>query len=157
MKNKMTLAVLGISLLSFGTDVHAVCSNAIVVGGWGFTGTGVIILPTGPVPVAAVGTAQFDPEGNISGSQDRSLGGDSQHETFSGTYSITRSCALTITTNVYDDAGNLQRTTTLRGVVVRNGRQTRMIYQSITLPSGAPLPSVLTLEADRIAVEHSRN
>jgi len=154
---KLPLAVLGVALLSSGTELYAACNNATVVGGWGFTGSGAVFLPTGPVPVAAVGTAQFDPDGNISGSQDRSLGGDSQHETFSGTYSITRSCTLTITTNVYDDAATLQRTTTLKGIVVRNGRQTRMIYQSIILPNGSPLPSVLTLDADRIAVEHGRN
>ena len=137
-------------LLSVAPTLHASCTNATVLGRWGFTGTGVVVLPSGAVPVAAVGTAHFDLEGNISGSQDRSLGGGEQHETFSGTYTITRDCGLTITTNVYDDSGNLQRTTVLKGVMVNDGTRSRMIYDSITLPNGAPLPSVLTLEANKI-------
>lgn len=150
MKTKMTLAVLAIAVLSFVPNVHAACSNATILGNWGFTGTGVVILSTGAVPVAAVGTVHFDLEGNVSGGQDRSLGGAALHETISGTYTLTHSCALTITANVYDDTGNLQRTTVLKGIVVNNGNRSRMIYDSITLPNGAPLPSVLTLEANRI-------
>jgi hypothetical protein len=150
MKSKLALAVLVVSILSFAPGLHATCTNATILGTWGFTGTGVVILPTGPVPVAAVGSVSFALDGNVSGGQDRSLGGGELHETISGTYTITGDCALTITTNVYDDSGNLQRTTVLKGVVVNNGKGSRMIYDSITLPNGAPLPSVLTLEANRI-------
>ena len=150
MKSKMTMAVLAIAALFLVPNLHAGCTNATILGNWGFTGTGVVILPTGAVPVAAVGNVHFDLEGNVSGNQDRSLGGAALHETFSGTYTLTRSCALTITANVYDDAGNLQRTTVLKGVVVNNGNRSRMIYDTITLPNGAPLPSVLTLEANRV-------
>jgi hypothetical protein len=107
-------------------------------------------LATGAVPVAAVGTVHFDLEGNVSGDQNRSLGGGAGHETISGTYTITGDCALTITANVYDDSGTLQRTTVLKGVVANNGKETRMIYDTITLPNGAPLPSVLTLEGNKI-------
>jgi hypothetical protein len=150
MKSRFTLATLAIALLSIAPNLHASCTNATVFGRWGFTGTGVVILPTGPVPVAAVGTIHFDLEGNISGTQDRSLGGGEQHETISGTYNITGDCALTMTANAYDDAGNLQRTTVLKGIVDNNGKQSRVIYQSIILPNGAPLPSVLTAEANKI-------
>jgi hypothetical protein len=150
MKNKLALSVLALALLSLTPSLHAGCTNATILGNWGFTGTGVIILPTGPVPVGAVGSVHFDLYGNVSGAQDRSLGGGVQHETFSGTYAITNDCALAITTNVYDDAGNLQRTTTLKGVVVNSGKESRMIYESIALPNGAPFPSVLTLDANKI-------
>jgi hypothetical protein len=150
MKIKIILATLTITLLALTPNLHASCTNATVLGSWGFTGTGVIILPTGPVPTAAVGTVQFALDGSVSGTQDRSAGGGEQHETVSGTYSINRDCALTITADVYDDMGTLQRTTVLKGVVVSNGKETRMIYQTITLPNGAPLPAVLTLEADKI-------
>jgi hypothetical protein len=44
----------------------------------------------------------------------------------------------------------LQRTTVLKGTVVNNGKEIRLIYDSITLPNGAPLPSVLTLEGNKI-------
>jgi hypothetical protein len=146
----MTLVVLAIAAFSFVPNLHAACTNTTILGHWGFTGTGLVILPTGAVPVAAVGTVHFDLEGNVSGNQDRSLGGAALHETISGTYTLTHGCVLTITANVYDDAGNLQRTTVLKGVVVNNGNRSRMIYDSITLPNGAPLPSVLTLEANRV-------
>jgi len=150
MKNKISLAILALALLSFAPNLNAACSNATLLGNWGFTGTGVIILPTGPVPVGAVGNVRFDLEGNISGGQDRSVGGGEAHETIAGTYTISGDCALTITANVYDDAGILQRTTVLKGVVVSNGKETRMIYQTITLPNGAVLPAVLTLDANKV-------
>jgi len=150
MKSKIALAVLVVSILSLAPGLHATCTNATILGTWGFTGTGVVILPTGPVPVAAVGTVSLALDGNVSGGQDRSLGGGELHETISGTFSITGDCALTITANVYDDAGTLQRTTTLKGVVVNNGKESRMIYESIILPNCVLLPSVLTLEANRI-------
>jgi hypothetical protein len=150
MKNKITLAILALTLLSFAPNLHAACTNATMLGNWGFTGTGVIILPTGPVPVGAVGNVRFDLEGNISGGQDRSVGGGEAHETIAGTYTIGGDCALTITANVYDDAGTLQRTTVLKGVVVSNGKESRMIYQVVTLPNGALLPAVLTLDANKV-------
>lgn len=150
MKNKITFAVLVLALLSLAPNLHASCTNATVLGNWGFTGTGVIILPSGPVPVGAVGNVRFDLEGNISGSQDRSVGGGEAHETIAGTYAISGDCALSITANVYDDGGTLQRTTILKGIVVSNGKETRMIYQTITLPNGDPLPAVLTLDANKV-------
>jgi hypothetical protein len=150
MKNKITLAILSLALLSFAPNLHAACTNATMLGNWGFTGTGVIVLPTGLVPFGAVGNVRFDLEGNISGGQDRSVGGGEAHESVGGTYSISRDCALTITANVYDDSGILQRTTVLKGVVVRNGKETRMLYQAITLSNGSPLPAVLTLDANKM-------
>lgn len=150
MKSKIILATLTITLLALTPNLYASCSNATVLGNWGFTGTGVIILPTGAVPVGAVGNVRFDLEGSISGGQDRSVGGGEAHETIAGSYSINGDCTLNITANVYDDAGILQRTTVLKGVVVSNGKETRMIYQAITLPNGALLPAVLTLEANKI-------
>ena len=150
MKSRLALATLTIALLSLAPNLHAACTNATLLGNWGFTGTGVIILPTGAVPVGAVGNVHFDLEGTISGGQDRSVGGGEAHETIAGTYAISGDCALTITANVYDDAGTLQRTTVLKGVVVSNGKETRMIYQTITLPNGALLPAVLTLDANKV-------
>jgi hypothetical protein len=150
MKSKTSLAIVAVALLSLTPSLHAACTNATILGNWGFTGTGVVILPTGAVPVGAVGSVHFDLAGNVSGGQDRSLGGGVQHETVSGAYTISGDCALTITANVYDDAGNLQRNTVLKGVVVNSGKEVRMIYESITLPNGTPLPSVLTLDANRM-------
>ena len=150
MNTKIALSTVVAFVCLVTPNLHAACTRGTLLGTWGFTGTGVIILPSGAVPVGAVGTVRFDLEGNISGSQDRSVGGGEAHETISGTYSIGGDCALTITANVYDDAGTLQRTTVLKGVVVSTGTETRMIYQTITLPNGALLPAVLTLDANKV-------
>lgn len=150
MKNRVGLLLASLALLSLAPNVHAACTDATMLGKWGFTGTGVVIVATGAVPVAAVGTVHFDLEGNLSGDQNRSLGGGAGHEVFSGTYTIAGDCALSGTVNVYDDSGALQRTSMLKGVVVNNGKGIRLIYDSITLPNGAPLPSVLTLDGNKI-------
>jgi len=150
MKNRVGLLLASLALLSLAPNVHAACTDATMLGKWGFTGTGVVIVATGAVPVAAVGTVHFDLEGNLSGDQNRSLGGGAGHEVFSGTYTIADDCALSGTVNVYDDSGALQRTSMLKGVVVNNGKGIRLIYDSITLPNGAPLPSVLTLDGNKI-------
>src|SRR5215469_4617673 len=47
------------------------CSNATSAGRWGFTTNGVLILPTGAVPVTAVGHFVLDLHGNMEGSQVR--------------------------------------------------------------------------------------
>jgi len=150
MKNRVGLLLASLALLSLAPNVHAACTDATMLGKWGFTGTGVVIVATGAVPVAAVGTVHFDLEGNLSGDQNRSLGGGAGHEVFSATYTIADDCALSGTVNVYDDSGALQRTSMLKGVVVNNGKGIRLIYDSITLPNGAPLPSVLTLDGNKI-------
>jgi hypothetical protein len=151
MKNsKFILATLVLATMSLVPNLHAACTNATIHGNWGFTGTGVVIVNTRAVPVAAVGAVHFDLEGNVSGDQNRSIGGGAGHETFSGTYTIAGDCALSGTVSVYDDSGTLQRTTVLKGIVVNNGKEIRLIYDSITLPNGAPLPSVLTLEGNKI-------
>jgi|SRR6266568_8553499 len=52
------------------------CTSAGVAGEWGYTYTGMVILPTGAaVPVASVGTFTLDAAGNFVGSQTRSTGG----------------------------------------------------------------------------------
>jgi hypothetical protein len=150
MKSKMTFSILAVMAISLTSSLHASCTRATMLGAWGFTGTGVIISPPNDIPVGAVGLVRFDLDANIAGSQDRSVGGGEARETITGTYSITGDCVLTITANVYDDSGVLQRTTILKGVVTSGGKKTRMIYETITLPGGTPLPAVLTLEGEKI-------
>ena len=52
------------------------CSNAGLAGAWGYTETGTVIAPTGPVPAAAVGMYTFDDAGGLSGTQYSSTGGN---------------------------------------------------------------------------------
>src|SRR4249920_3740338 len=71
------------------------CSFGSSAGNFGFTLTGVVILPTGPVPIAAVGRANLDAAGNVSGTESRSVGGGFADESFTGTYSVNADCTGT--------------------------------------------------------------
>src|SRR5438045_9704754 len=104
---------------SFGVvpGLHAACSRVTAAGSFGFTTTGTLILPSGPAPVAAVGLVAFDLNGNITGSQDRSVGGAFAHETLTGTFTVTHDCTIIAVANVYDSSGNLVRTSTIPGLL----------------------------------------
>src|ERR1700730_1327265 len=59
--------------LSAVPSAHAQpCSLAGTAGRWGYTYTGTIVLPTGGLPVAAVGRFTLEADGNLSGTQTRS-------------------------------------------------------------------------------------
>ena len=150
MKSTRILALMMWSIFGVVPGLHAACTSATAAGSFGFTTTGTLILPSGPAPVAAVGLVSFDLNGNVTGSQDRSVGGAFAHETITGTFTVTRDCTITVVANVYDSSVNLVRTSTIPGVLVNNGKQIRAIFETVVLPNGLDLPSVLTLEADRI-------
>ena len=150
MKSTRILALMMWSIFGVVPGLHAACTSATAAGSFGFTTTGTLILPSGPAPVAAVGLVAFDLNGNITGSQDRSVGGAFAHETLTGTLTVNRDCTISLVANVYDSSGNLARTSTIPGVLVNNGKQIRAIFESVVLPNGVNLPSVLTIEANRI-------
>jgi len=128
------------------------CSLAGSSGQYGFTLTGVVILPTGPVPIAAVGKAVLDATGNASGTESRSVGGGFADETFTGTYTVNADCTGTATIQFYE-SGQLVRTSSLSLVFDDNQREIRMVQKSLQLPNGAFLPVVVTVEARRIFSE----
>jgi hypothetical protein len=78
------------------------------------------------------------------------VGGAFAHETLTGALTVNRDCTISLVANVYDSSGNLARTSTIPGVLVDNGKHIRAIFETVTLPNGVNLPSVLTIEADRI-------
>ena len=125
------------------------CSNATSAGRWGFTTNGVLILPTGAVPVTAVGHFVQDLHGNMEGSQVRSVGGGVAHETFTGTVTTNPDCTAKYTISVYDDSGNLVRISVLDAVFTNGGRKARVVFESVTLPDGTSLPSVLSIDGDK--------
>jgi hypothetical protein len=127
----------------------AQCTQAGAAGKYGFTLTGVLILPTGPVPLAAVGRATVDASGNVTGTEARSVGGQYADETLSGTLTANGDCTGSMTLNFYEN-GQLVRTSVLSTVTDSNGRELRMVQKSLTLPNGAVLPVVITVEARRI-------
>jgi hypothetical protein len=151
MKPARVFAVIGLFLLLAGPSLHAACTSATAAGTFGFTTTGILILPapTGPVPVGAVGLITFQLNGDVSGSQDRSVGGAFAHETITGTLTVNRDCTILLVANVYDSSGNLVRTSTIDGVLVDNGKQIRAIFETV-LANGVSLGSVLTVDANRI-------
>ena len=132
------------------------CSQASVAGRWGYTYTGAIILPTGPVQAAAVGSFALDADGNLSGSQTRSVGGGIGEEVIKGAGTVNEDCTATYKIAVYDGAGNLLRTAVLNGVYVDNGAELRAIFVSLVPPNGASLPIVITVDAKKVSSGEER-
>ncbi len=126
------------------------CSNAGVAGRWGYTYTGTLILPTGAVPLAAVGRYTLDAAGNLAGTQARSVGGSIGVETLKGTATVNSDCTSTLTVRVFDQSGNLVRTGILALVYVDKAREVHAIFTSLVIPDGTSLPTVITVNAKRL-------
>lgn len=122
------------------------CSAASVAGRWAFTTVGTVV---GIGPVSAVGTYNADRSGNLTGSQTRSLNGDVEDETFTGTITVNDDCTGVDVIQVYQ-SGLLVRTTTLNVVYDDNGRGARAIFTSLVLSNAVSLHPVLTIEARKL-------
>jgi hypothetical protein len=152
---RTTLAILSVAVLlaCLAPAAHAAtCSTATVAGQWGLTLTGALILPTGPVPAAAVLRVTADEEGNITGTEARNVGGGYADETLTGDWTVKPDCTGTATANIYQ-AGQLVRVSVLSIVFDENSREVRMVQKSLTLPDGTQLPVVVTAEGKK----HSRD
>lgn len=126
------------------------CSAAKGAGSYGFTLNGVLILPSGPVPIAAVGRAKLEADGNTYGTEARNVGGGFADETFTGAFTINADCTGTATLKFFE-AGQLVRTSVLSILMDDDNQEIRMVQQSLTLPDGSTLPVILTVEARRIS------
>jgi hypothetical protein len=131
-------------------QVDRSCSNARVAGEWGYSWTGTIILPTGPISAAAVGTFTGDAAGDLSGTQTSSLGGGVAQDTLKGTLTLNPDCTGTMTVGLYDQSGNLLRTAVWAIVYVDDAREARAIFTSLVLPNGMSLPTIGTANAKRL-------
>lgn len=151
MKTNLVRAMLGLAmfLMALAPLQAGACSNASAAGKWAYTYTGTIFTQNGPLPAASVGHYNQDAAGNISGSQARSVAGNSGVEDIVGTVSVNKDCTASGTINVLVN-GQLQRTATLVLVYDSNGNHARMIFQSLTLPDGTNVPVVLTIDANRL-------
>jgi len=159
MKRKIVrTALLMISLATFcvgmAPAVQAAdhCSNAKAAGTWGLTLTGTLILPTGPVPGAAVGRVRIDADGNVSGTEARNVGGGFANETLTGSLTVNSDCTATLTVNIYE-SGSLVRTSVLAAVFVDDSNNVRMVQESLTLPDGTTIPVVITVDGIRLFPE----
>jgi hypothetical protein len=128
------------------------CSNAKAAGNWGLTLTGTLILPTGPVPGAAVGRVRIDAVGNVSGTEARNVGGGFANETLTGSLTVNSDCTATLTVYIYE-SGVLVRTSVLAAVFVDDSNKVRMVQESLTLPDGTTIPVVITVEGIRLFPE----
>ncbi len=158
MKLNLVRTTLGITLLAtlagLAPGAHAKsCSLAGSAGTYGFTLTGVIILRTGPVPIAAVGRQTLDADGNTSGTESVSVGGSFADETFTGTFTVNPDCTGTTTLDFFDESGQLLRTSVASLVFDNNQREIRVVLKSVTLPDSMNLPVVITVQARRIFSE----
>ena len=127
------------------------CSTARAAGQWGYLYTGTILLPTGAVPVAAVGRFTADKEGNISGTQTRTIApGEASHEVIKGTATVNSDCTATGTISAYSLSGTLLRTAALAGVFVNHQREVRYLFESLVLPNGTSIRVVITVDAKRV-------
>jgi len=116
-----------------------------VAGNWAFTLNGVLILPTGPVPLAGIIRGTADINGNVAGTEARNVGGGYGDETLTGSWTINPDCTGTATVSAFK-SGQLVRTGVLSIVFDENAKQVRMVQQSLTLPDGTQVPVVATVE-----------
>ena len=141
---------LGLILIAAVPNLHAAaCSNGSIAGKWAFTTSGTLLLPSGPVPVAAVADFTIEPSGHLFGSQTRSLGGQVAEETFTGTLPVNRDCTGEAVVQVYLN-GVLARPIALQIVFDDNSRSARGIFTSLLLPDDTSLPTIITLHARKL-------
>jgi hypothetical protein len=146
MKNK-GLWIAMLCPLFFAPALHATtCSDDKVAGDWGFSINGTIV---GVGPVGAIGQFHQDADGNLAGTETRSLAGSVGRETLTGTVSVNSDCTATATINVYE-SGSLVRITTLDLVYVNDAQAGHAVFTSLVLqPSETPLQTVVTVELTR--------
>ena len=144
------LLALGAVLASLASvPAHAACSTASTAGAWAYTYTGTIFTQAGALPAASVGRFRQDAGGNISGSQTRSVAGQSGVEDVGGTISVNSDCTASATINVYV-SGQLQRSAALALAFDSGGNHFRALFQSLTLPDGTNVPVVITIDGNRL-------
>jgi len=153
LKRTITILMFAVGIASLATPAHAQhCTNAKLAGNWAFTLSGTLVLPTGPVPIAAVGAATLEANGTLAGTEARSVGGQYADETENGTFSVNPDCTGSMTINFYED-GQLVRTSVLSIVVDTANTEVRMVQASLTLPDGTVLPIIATVEAKRMLLQ----
>jgi hypothetical protein len=151
-KYARALLVLGITFVLALVPLQAEashCSTSAAAGKWAYTYTGTIFTQNGPLPAASVGHFSADAAGNITGSQTRSVAGNSGVEDISGTISVNKDCTATATINVLVN-GQVQRTAVLAVAYDNNMNHARGIFQSLVLPDGTNVPVVITSDNTRV-------
>jgi hypothetical protein len=126
----------------------ATCSTATVAGKWGLTLSGTLILPSGPVPAAAIASGTADLEGNLTGVEARNVDGDYADEIVKSKWTVNADCTGSVTVKAYQ-SGQLVRTSVLSILFDENSKQIRMVQKSLTLPDGTQVPAIVTVEGKK--------
>lgn len=126
------------------------CSLASAAGNFGGNLNGTLILPTGPVPVAAVVRITADSTGTLSFTEARNVGGSFANETATGTWTVNPDCTGTATFQVFDEKGRFVRSSTLSSVLDDHMRELRFVQESFTLPDGTNVPVVISGEGRKM-------
>ena len=132
-------------------------SSVCLQGEWGYTETGMVVLPTNPptvVNAVAVGKYTFDDSGNFTGTQHSNTsisGKDSVLDTKIGTYIMNSDFTGQLILDVYDPSNVHLRHSVWDIVVADNGNEIRGIMESMVMyPSGASVSPVITMTATRL-------
>ncbi len=142
--------MLSLAAAATATD-HGTCTDAVLVGTSGYTLTGSIIMPSGAVPFAAVGTGISDVDGNFEATQNSSMGGQISQDLLKGNWSqINPDCTVEFSAGIYSQSGQLLRTVYWAGVMIDNGNEFRGIMTKMELPNGVTVPAVVTMSSKRL-------
>jgi hypothetical protein len=125
------------------------CSAAAAAGDWAYTETGAVFPAGVAVPFAAVARYTLEADGDLSGTATSSSGGTLANVTLKGTFTVIPDCTGTLTAGVYA-SGNLVRTASFDVVYVDGARGARGIVTSLVLVNGTVVPSVLTIDAEKV-------
>ena len=103
------------------------CSNALLKGSFGYTGTGALLAayvgPTDAGPFAEVGRQTFDGKGHTEASATLSANGDISQVTVEGTYTVKSDCTGTMTLNIVQFGSTVD----LNIVIDEDGNEIRAI------------------------------
>ena len=99
-----------------------------------------------------MGILTQDAQGNVAGTQNRSVGGTSALETVTGTIRANADCTGTLNANVYE-SGQFVRSAVIPLVYVYDNNRglLRAIFQSLTPPNGTHLAVVITIDGMRVS------
>jgi hypothetical protein len=125
------------------------CLLANVAGAYGFSYSGVGILPTRQIPVGAVGKYHTDAAGNFVGDEINSLAGAAAYQTLLGKLTVSPDCSGTLIAKVYQ-GGALVRTSYVHIQYENNTNDALITFQKLMLPNGSSLPVVITGSGKRL-------
>ena len=145
------LATLLLSLAAIASaQDFGMCSPFGVAGEWGYSETGTLYLPSGPVPYVVLGKFTVDLAGNYTGQRTASVGGNISSTNLKGTITVNSDCTGTQTISLLDNSGNVTSTATKNLVFVDYAREYFGILTSVTLANGVSLNSAMTTTAKKL-------